>query len=1447
MPDTTFSSKPLANRAFSVDGLPSLNKHRIISIRTDTSATLTVNYLAAECTSTNHPALAESNIMRCYPQWWTPPGMAAKLDWFNKYPIASMSVDAGTGGTSDAIQSIFYDYSAGKPGWRYQTSPLVPANKRTWSVWAGYDKVSVSHGDINYPATRQTTTSLYYQGLDQDRAAPSGGVKHIKVTASDNSTVDDSLWFAGQLRETINRSGVAGPIVDDTFQLPWASAVTATDGLNQAYRTGVGDVITKTALSAGGYRSTETKTDFDGLGRAIHVTDFADTSTATDDRCTRTSYADNLATGLTNFPSEVSVTAGTCTATPTYPQDAVSDTRTSYDGQAFGVTPTDGDATATQVATGYTGTTADTATWLTTQTEGYDTLGRSISSTDALGRQTTTEYTPAAAGPTTSIQIKNAKQWAISTSTVNPAWGETTSTVDENGHTTSATYDALGRRTQVWLPDRPAAVNPTSPSYSFAYTVTAGAPVAIATTALDSVGNTTTSYTLYDGLLRQRQIQQVAEDNIAASTPTPPAPTTLVTDTWYDNAGRVSVVTDPYPVNAAPSPVLSQPVSQGLTSIAAATETLYDGADRPTASILRAYGVEKWRTTTAYGGDHTSITPPDGGTPTSTYTDGRGNPTLLLQYHATTPTGAADATTYRYDGADQLTGMTDPAGNSWSWTYDLLGRQTDAVDPDKGAMHSDYDNVGNLISTRDARNTTLSYTYDELDRKTGEYAGTPATGTQLAAWDFDPAGNLGQLASSIRFDGGASYIEAVTGYDAAYRPLGTTTTLPDIGSLGALAALSYTTTTAYNVDGSVLSQSDQGAGGLPVETIKSTYTRAGHLASYRGKTSYLAATNYDTDGSLLQATHYNGVNTLYDTYGYEDGSHRLIRLKSNTNGTGNTVAIDRSYSYDDAGDVTAISDASTAAGTDNQCFGYDYLQRLTTAWTPLSADSCATAPATGTIGGAAPYWSDYTYDLTGNRTSQTSHSLSTDPDSMDTYTYPAAGQPNPHFLTGVTHTGAGPGTDTYTADQAGNTSTRPGQSLSWDAEGRLADLTSSGQAQHTVYDADGTLLVQSDPTGTVVFLGDTELRAGAGSTVVSGTRSYSALTGVLAVRTASTAVTGTTLNWQDTDAQGTALVTVNPTTNQITVRHLTPFGTNRDTAATAWPDQKGFLDKPADAFAGLTQLGARQYDPTLGRFLSVDPIAEPLDPQQNNGYSYAHNNPVSLSDPTGLRPAGDKDDTDAGNWGKITTCPSCSNPSPRPSPSEGWTIYDPPPPPQPVVQHHKCGWTCRLGSGLKTVAKVTADVTGVTDIVNCVTHPGIGSCAMAVAVVASYAVPGAGLALKAAREGIAVERLARAGMAADRLAGAQRTVAMGRNMADRVIPYAEKHGYDYYKGSPKWVPFRNDKVDLFFNKRWINNEMRRGSQIVDIGEPPGMPPSAFYNMERQQVSGYSKYVQDIQP
>jgi RHS repeat-associated protein len=59
------------------------------------------------------------------------------------------------------------------------------------------------------------------------------------------------------------------------------------------------------------------------------------------------------------------------------------------------------------------------------------------------------------------------------------------------------------------------------------------------------------------------------------------------------------------------------------------------------------------------------------------------------------------------------------------------------------------------------------------------------------------------------------------------------------------------------------------------------------------------------------------------------------------------------------------------------------------------------------------------------------------------------------------------------------------------------------------------------------------------------------------------------------------------------------------------------LNATTSTVTGLTQLGARLYDASLGRFLSVDAVLSPFNPVQNNGYSYSGNSPIGRSDPSG--------------------------------------------------------------------------------------------------------------------------------------------------------------------------------------------------------------------------------------
>jgi RHS repeat-associated protein len=75
-------------------------------------------------------------------------------------------------------------------------------------------------------------------------------------------------------------------------------------------------------------------------------------------------------------------------------------------------------------------------------------------------------------------------------------------------------------------------------------------------------------------------------------------------------------------------------------------------------------------------------------------------------------------------------------------------------------------------------------------------------------------------------------------------------------------------------------------------------------------------------------------------------------------------------------------------------------------------------------------------------------------------------------------------------------------------------------------------------------------------------------------------------------------------------------------AAASSPPPEGFAGKPRDTETDLDYSIARFYRPQFGRFTSAD-AADPGatgDPQRWNRYSYALNNPLSYSDPSGLTP-----------------------------------------------------------------------------------------------------------------------------------------------------------------------------------------------------------------------------------
>jgi RHS repeat-associated protein len=528
-------------------------------------------------------------------------------------------------------------------------------------------------------------------------------------------------------------------------------------------------------------------------------------------------------------------------------------------------------------------------------------------------------------------------------------------------------------------------------------------------------------------------------------------------------------------------------------------------------------------------------------------------------------------------------------------------------------------------------------------------AASAAKGSLLASWTYDTIAK-GQLSSSATYVGsksgkpGDSYVLAITGYNAAYEPTGTKTTTP--ATTPDFGKFSYLTSMTYDRSGLLATVHTPAVGLLDAETVKYPHDPNGRLEGVEGNDAIINEISLTANGQISAYTLADGPRMRSSEYAYDGATDELAEVvhytsTSVTSGdeqsTTSTTLADTAYQHDDAGEVTSQSRLADGVATDTQCYGYDHLQNLTQAWTPASAD-CTAAPAVAALGGPAPYWNDYAVDpATGNRTSVVQHPVTLDGVAWtSTYSYPAAGGAQPHAVQSVSGSGSTASSTAYTYDASGNTVTRGKVKLTYDELGRVATVKRGKVSESSVYDAAGTLLLRSDPvSGTTLFLGDTELHRSpkAAKSATSAVRTYRADGVPVGERTTTVGVAGSRLSWLFPDPQNTAVVEADPDTGATTTRYADPFGNPRGAAAD-WSSDHDFLNAPSSDLTGLSQLGAREYDPVLGRFMSVDSVLTPTNPQQNNGYSYSQNNPVSRTDPTGL--CSTSDDS-SGCWGNYAT------------------------------------------------------------------------------------------------------------------------------------------------------------------------------------------------------------------
>ncbi len=1214
------------------------------------------------------------------------------MDWFNKYRVKDVTELPETGNANDMPLVTQFEYTS-SPAWRLDASPFTLGANRTWSIFAGYSGVEVRAGDPDDAAAEHTTDYRYFQGLDGDPDGTATNHYRTVTLSGDGLTSPDSLWFAGRTFETITRLGAnAGadaqsttPVLTDTYEQPWAQATasrtmplsfpnpdpagtgsyTATVNVG-AYQAGTGTTKVEQTKSDGKTRAVTTTVTHDSYGRTTSVETVTPDAGTT---CARTEYASNAAEWLLDLPSRESTVAVACSATPSYPQDAVSDNRYFYDGAPTytGQSPVHGNLTQSDLVRDYTGSNPVIVTTAVTPNDasGYDAMGRLLQVTDENGVVTSTTYSPATTGPMTSTVEKTTPPAAqsslptMSTTTYyDPRWGEATSVSNPNSYLTTASYDSLGRLSAVWLPDRPLTTDGTghtgTASIAYSYRDTSTAPLETTTTTLTSTGGTIASYDFFDGLGRHIQTQS-SIDATDPSTYAHYSGGTVLTDTFYDQAGQVWLTNNQYGnTDIQPSDTYYNPPTQ--TQFPSQTQSTWDGAGRKTAEILLGpkqgapFG-EYWRTSYAYSGtDRTDVTPPAGGTPSTTYTDSRGRTTVLDQYLGTS-TGPAQQTSYTYDARGDMTGMVNPTGqHAWSWTYDARGLLTQSSDPDAGVRNNTYDMAGNLIESDDAgTGTKTQLGYDAYNRKVSlkEYQNAPSAGWALVAqWNYDAAtSGLGLLASSVSYSGstaaaaGTPYTKQITKYDPNGKPLSWNYQIPNWAGN---ANYKYTTVATYDQAGNLASQSYSAAGGIPSEKVIDNYdsfgnlnSEASSLAQYLGRVEF---TNINQPGKFVFR---NGSSGLDRINTYDAVSQRLVGVLTNTSASTNFHLANHVYSYTDSGQLTSDSNTADGKGTDTQCYQYDNLQELTSAWTPAN-NTCA-SPG-GSLGGPAPYYESFGYDTqTGNRLYIDKHSVTgSGADTRISDAYAATGTPTPPHLMSQTSTATAPAgtsptsaagwsagtTATYGYDQDGQSTSRPGgQLLAWNSENRLASTTIGSRTISNVYDADGNLLLQKDSTsGSTLYLGDTELHVAVGSTTATATRTYSAYGMPIAERsTTPAAPTTSKLYWLNASPLGQNTVTdeVNASNvANVTHRYLDPFGDSRGTS-TAWSSTHAFLNAPANTTAGTVHLGARDYDPILGRFLSSDPVFDESDPLHDNGYAYADNDPVNASDPSGLQAACD--------------------------------------------------------------------------------------------------------------------------------------------------------------------------------------------------------------------------------
>jgi RHS repeat-associated protein len=544
--------------------------------------------------------------------------------------------------------------------------------------------------------------------------------------------------------------------------------------------------------------------------------------------------------------------------------------------------------------------------------------------------------------------------------------------------------------------------------------------------------------------------------------------------------------------------------------------------------------------------------------------------------------------------------MTDPSGNVTTWTRDLEGRVTAKTYADGSGTTSTFDNSSRLAGLTDALGQTTAFSYDRADLLTGIQYAHAVYPTAPVAYAYDPyyprlvsmsdelgttqfsyvlAGQPGALRQSAETGPFSANDTVHYGYDALGRIIQRTTDVETDYTYDPLGRLSQEHNPLGAFQHDYLGDTDQ-------LTERSLITPSGNPG--------LALTaKYDSnlgDRQLRRLTYRAGKHRLTAKLTYTHSPEHLLTsamtLAPSMSGPGmhdadegeadtqGTHDGDRGVELDDQDDHDHNEGHDGGGRGDYQRYGYDEAYHLTDVWGKKRDAIRFDYDAADNMLQAAGASSSFT--ATANALNQ----LATV--NGQAWQYDADGQ----LL---------------------NDGTRQ---YAWDAAGRLIGLIDIVSGKVTTYRYDGLgrrLEISSQGNGATptdtryLWCGTTVCQARDGNDVVTAdyfdqgeTHGAAAL---YYVRDQLGSVSGVT------DVVGKVLGTT----------RYGAYGTV-EAARGVQPDfgYAGMLRDP-DTALSLTMF--RAYDPTVGRWLSRDPIGER---GGENLYAYAAGDPVDNNDPSGL-------------------------------------------------------------------------------------------------------------------------------------------------------------------------------------------------------------------------------------